>query len=363
MRHSELATKKTSSSRYAARTRVDVHRSRFEVERVLGRYGATDFAFVEDHAAASIQFAIHGRYVQVALPLPDAESASFTHTPSGKPRSIAARERAYEQALRENWRAFVLVLRGKLESVESGISSFEDEFANFLLPAVADEDEKKSPKAIRWLLRSSHSLAFVLVAAALLPASAVTAFALPPSVVENISAPFRQAPDVLGLASLEALPAASQGAAAGKAGPSGRADTQALASHRGGSTSSSSRHTRPGRPGKSSSASSGAQTPAPGKSGGEGASPSAGPAAGGGQTGSGRQTGGGGQSGSGDSGSGHTDNGNHYGQAQDNGNHYGADNGKKSGQDAAAGANSAGGKPGNGSGGGKKGASAPSSGP
>jgi hypothetical protein len=37
MRHSELATKKNSPARYAAGTRVDVHRSRFDVERVLTR--------------------------------------------------------------------------------------------------------------------------------------------------------------------------------------------------------------------------------------------------------------------------------------------------------------------------------------
>jgi hypothetical protein len=172
---------------------VAVHRSRYELERVLGRYGATDLAFVEVDANASLQFAMNGRYVQLALPLPDPSAARFTHTPSGRHRTIVAQERAYEQALREHWRALLLAVRGKLQSVESGISSFEDEFAGFFVPHFHEEKNgrRKKPKAVNWLLGSSHSLAIGLVAAFLLPTSAVGAFALPPSVVDHLSAPFR----------------------------------------------------------------------------------------------------------------------------------------------------------------------------
>jgi hypothetical protein len=171
---------------------VAVHRSRYELERVLGRYGASDLAFVEVDANASIQFAMRGRYVQLALPLPDPSAARFTHTPTGRPRTVAAQERAYEQALREHWRALLLAVRGKLQSVESGISTFEDEFAGFLVPHVLEErnGKPKKPRAVNWLLGSSHSLAIAMVAAFLVPASAVSAFALPPTVVDHLSAPF-----------------------------------------------------------------------------------------------------------------------------------------------------------------------------
>lgn len=37
--------------------------------------------------------------------------------------------RAYDQALRQRWRAMYLVIKAKLEAVESGIVSFEEEFA------------------------------------------------------------------------------------------------------------------------------------------------------------------------------------------------------------------------------------------
>src|SRR3954469_2911507 len=181
------------SASYGAGTRVEVHRSRHELERVLERYGAGEVLFVQADASASIQFELQGRYVQMALPLPDAQHARFTHTPSGKPRGPAAQERAYEQALREHWRSLVVAVRGKLQSVESGISTFEQEFDRFLLPEIAGEKTKrkrKSPKAVNWLLGGSHSLAIALVAAFLVPASAVGAFALPTNVVGHLAAPF-----------------------------------------------------------------------------------------------------------------------------------------------------------------------------
>jgi hypothetical protein len=172
---------------------VGVHRTRFEFERVLGRYGASDLAFVELDANASVQFAMHGHYVQLAVPLPDPNAAHFTHTPTGRPRTVAAQERAYEQALREHWRALLLAVRGKLQSVESGISTFENEFAGFLVPQFHEgtNGKRRKPKAVNWLLGSSHTVAIALVAAFLVPASAVSAFALPPSVVDRLSAPFR----------------------------------------------------------------------------------------------------------------------------------------------------------------------------
>src|SRR3954454_4010490 len=183
---------------YGAGTRVEVHRSRHELERVLERYGAGEVLFVQADASASIQFELQGRYVQMALPLPDPQHARFTHTPSGKPRGPAAQERAYEQALREHWRSLVVAVRGKLQSVESGISTFEQEFDRFLVRHAPDPKQRgsrnrKTPKVVNWLLGGSHSLAIALVAAFLVPASAVGAFALPTNVVGHLSAPFRSA--------------------------------------------------------------------------------------------------------------------------------------------------------------------------
>ena len=193
MRRETPANQHECTAYYGAGTRVEIHRSRSELERLLNKYGADEVLFVEADAGASIQFAMQGRYVQLALPLPDPQHSRFTHTPSGKPRTVAAQERAYEQALREHWRSLVVAVRGKLQSVESGISTFDQEFERFLVPHFAEEKKRgrKAPKAVNWLLGGSHSLAIALVAAFLVPASAVGAFALPTNVVGHLAAPFR----------------------------------------------------------------------------------------------------------------------------------------------------------------------------
>lgn len=57
-------------------------------------------------------------------------------TPTGRrTRSDDAAEKAWEQATRQRWRALHLVVKAKLEAVESGITVFDDEFlAHIVLP-------------------------------------------------------------------------------------------------------------------------------------------------------------------------------------------------------------------------------------
>jgi hypothetical protein len=62
------------------------------------------------------------------MPLPDRTKKAFTHMETGKRRTETQAQRAWEQAVRQRWRALVLVIKAKLEAVESGITSFEDEF-------------------------------------------------------------------------------------------------------------------------------------------------------------------------------------------------------------------------------------------
>lgn len=124
------------STRYASSTSVSSDRSRTEIEQILKRYGADQFAYGWDQRGAMIQFRAHGRQVRFALPLPDRGSREFTHTPvSGQRRTPAQAEKEYEQAIRQAWRALVLLVKAKLEGVASGVVTFEDEFlAQTVLP-------------------------------------------------------------------------------------------------------------------------------------------------------------------------------------------------------------------------------------
>lgn len=116
------------TARYAESTTVPSDRSRAEIEKTLARYGATTFQYGWQQDRAAIGFVMSGRQIRFVLPLPDRESADFTRTPTGKSRTSTAAEAAYEQAVRQRWRALSLMVKAKLEAVASGIVTFEEEF-------------------------------------------------------------------------------------------------------------------------------------------------------------------------------------------------------------------------------------------
>lgn len=131
---------------YADNTAVTSDRSRAEIERTLHRYGAEDFAYATRRDSAAIQFIAEGRRVRFTVGLPDRTSREFTLTPTGRARSGAQAEAAYEQSVRQRWRALALVIKAKLEAVESGIAVFEEEFlANIVLPGGQTVYEATAP--------------------------------------------------------------------------------------------------------------------------------------------------------------------------------------------------------------------------
>lgn len=122
-------------TRYAESTSVAADRSRAEIERTLARYGATAFGYGWSGDRAMVEFAMAGRRVRFILPMPDRADPDFTLTPTGRDRSRSQAEAAWEQATRQRWRALSLVVKAKLEAVETGITSFEEEFlAHIVLP-------------------------------------------------------------------------------------------------------------------------------------------------------------------------------------------------------------------------------------
>lgn len=123
-------------SRYANNTSVSSEKSRAEIERILMRYGANGFMYGWADSNAVVAFRMCDRHIKFILPLPARDAEEFTHTPErGTLRSEQAAAAAYEQAVRQRWRALALVIKAKLEAVESGITEFDDEFlAHIVLP-------------------------------------------------------------------------------------------------------------------------------------------------------------------------------------------------------------------------------------
>lgn len=107
---------------FASETRVPIDRTRAEIERlVVERHKATQYAtgFQANPPRASVQFQMKDRIIRFDLPLP-----------------VEGRDtKALEQATRARWRALLLIIKAKLEAVESGVTTFEEEFlAHVVLP-------------------------------------------------------------------------------------------------------------------------------------------------------------------------------------------------------------------------------------
>jgi hypothetical protein len=128
---------------YAAGTHVSAEKSRAELETMLGKYGATDRGFrVSDTlGTAAVMFVIDSKTYRIDVPMPQrSDSRPGVPLPKGwQAWGIIRREqwvtKQWEQACRERWRGFVLLVKAKLESVRIGLSSVEREFAADMLLA------------------------------------------------------------------------------------------------------------------------------------------------------------------------------------------------------------------------------------
>lgn len=119
---------------YANRTEVSSEKTRGEIERVLIRYGANEFAYAWRENEARIAFALANRRIMFRLPLPDRKDNEFRYTAVRRERrSDSATAEAYDQAVRQRWRALLLIIKAKLEAVEAGIVTLESEFLAHIL--------------------------------------------------------------------------------------------------------------------------------------------------------------------------------------------------------------------------------------
>ncbi|WP_417615388.1 hypothetical protein [Parasphingorhabdus sp.] len=120
--------------KYAAKTSVSTAKSKQEIESLLEKYGAQQFISGWNAENAVVGFTMDNRQIKFILPMPSKTEKRFTHHSRGM-RTDQAALAEWEQACRQRWRALALVIKAKLEAVESGISEFEDEFmANIVMP-------------------------------------------------------------------------------------------------------------------------------------------------------------------------------------------------------------------------------------
>lgn len=119
---------------YARGTGVSSDKSKNEIEATLRRYGASEFMYGWATGGIVIGFRVARRTIRMVVPMPGVQE--FTMTPAGRQRhGRGAAEKACEEEHRRRWRALLLVIKAKLEAVESGIATLENEFLPYTVLA------------------------------------------------------------------------------------------------------------------------------------------------------------------------------------------------------------------------------------
>jgi hypothetical protein len=136
-----------SYRKYAEGTEVSAAKSKFELETLLEKYGATQILFGnEPGKGAIIAFIFNRRQIRFILPFPSQESDEFRKTPTGRIRKNTTKNEAYDNEVKRLWRSLCLCVKGKLESVNAGIVTFDQEFMPyFVLPGGQTVSEKLMP--------------------------------------------------------------------------------------------------------------------------------------------------------------------------------------------------------------------------
>jgi hypothetical protein len=126
----------TTRRAYAATTEASSEKTRNDIMRLLTLKGATKSGYSTEPGFDTIAFELEERRVKLVLPLPTRQDRRVVYTDKERYiRTPREQIKAYEQLIRSRWRALYLVVKAKIEAVELGISTFEDEFlANTVLP-------------------------------------------------------------------------------------------------------------------------------------------------------------------------------------------------------------------------------------
>lgn len=148
---------------YAETTTVPFEKSVMDIVAMIRRAGAEKIGQIEDPFSFAIQFNLCDRSIRFRVPFPSIDEMPEC---DGNRRALSdeKRQAKLEQAKRQRGRALMLVIKAKLESVESGVETLEQAFlANVVMldgntvyerisGSIALEYKQGSPDAVKGLL-------------------------------------------------------------------------------------------------------------------------------------------------------------------------------------------------------------------
>jgi hypothetical protein len=119
---------------YAENTTVSIERSVSEIVALVKKNGANRIMQVEEPGYIGISFFLNDRLLRFKVNLPGIETIK-QYSGNGRYLNEGQRKARLEQRHMQRARALLLVIKAKMESVESGVETFEEAFlANVVMP-------------------------------------------------------------------------------------------------------------------------------------------------------------------------------------------------------------------------------------
>lgn len=117
---------------YAEGTVVSSEKSRAEIERLVRTHGAVTVGTFYDSEQAVVTFATADRMVKFSVPMPQHTDKSMRARAVGRstwrtPTTVEL-QKVCEAEERRRWRCLLLVIKAKLEAVDSRVESFDEAF-------------------------------------------------------------------------------------------------------------------------------------------------------------------------------------------------------------------------------------------
>lgn len=136
---------------YAEETKVPVAKTQHEIQDLLTeRYHASAYQLTVDieRNLAGVEFILRNRRIRIILQLPSPDADQYHRTPKGYRRTDkAAALNAYNQDVRSRWRGLLLVIKAKMDAIERGVVTFDDEWmAHLVLPTGYTVSETITPQ-------------------------------------------------------------------------------------------------------------------------------------------------------------------------------------------------------------------------
>lgn len=115
---------------YAENTTVPVEKSLMEIGTLIKKAGGARIAHMEDIDTLAVQFFLSDRMLRFRVPVPTVDDIPLRDNGNNRHTDIpkAKRQAKADAIRRQRARALLLVIKAKLESVESGVETFDEAF-------------------------------------------------------------------------------------------------------------------------------------------------------------------------------------------------------------------------------------------